>query len=407
MPGRGTRTGLSLRRVARTRLSSIWIAAAALLALGACDGAEVATPEHPADTAFSGAIFTAVDFDDLPGWRDDALGEAVGAFVVSCAKFDTLPADRALGPDPRSGRVGDWQLVCDRAQDLSVSAPAVDDGAARALFENQFRPYRVASPHGGSGKFTGYYEAELRGARARSGRYRVPIYGPPDDLVAASGGAAAAVPYADRNAIEAGYLDGRDLELLWVDDPVDAFVLHIQGSGRVILDDGTVVRVGYAGNNGHGFVAIGRLMLDRGLIGPEDANMPAIRAWLRANPVEARLLMAENPRYIFFREIVGAGPIGAQGVALTPARSLAVDRAFLPLGAPLWLDTTWPGEDGKPLRRLMVAQDTGSAITGAVRGDFYWGSGAEAFELAGRMNQPGAYYILLPIAVAERLEPTS
>jgi membrane-bound lytic murein transglycosylase A len=206
----------------------------------------------------------------------------------------------------------------------------------------------------------------------------------------------------DRAAIAGGALDGRGLELLWVDDPVDAFILHIQGSGRVTLPDGAVVRLGYAGNNGHAYVAIGRLMRARGLLPADEINMPAIARWLRANPVAGAALMAENPRYIFFRERVGAGPIGAQGVALTPGRSLAVDDALIPLGAPLWLDTTGPPPGGGPLRRLVIAQDTGSAIKGAVRGDLFWGAGADAFEAAGRMNQRGRYYILLPQAVANR-----
>ncbi|MHA1569976.1 MAG: murein transglycosylase A, partial [Alphaproteobacteria bacterium] len=210
-------------------------------------------------------------------------------------------------------------------------------------------------------------------------------------------------PYPARARIVSGALDGALPVLLWLDDPADAFVLHIQGSGRVRLAGGGTVRVGYDGNNGHPFVSIGRKMLDRGLIEPEDASMQAIRRWLRANPAKARALLDEYPRYIFFREIEGEGPIGAQGVALTPGRSLAVDPQFVPLGAPLWLDTSQPGSSDQPLRRLVVAQDTGGAILGAVRGDLFWGTGEAALEEAGRMKQPGQYYQLLPRAVADRV----
>ena len=206
--------------------------------------------------------------------------------------------------------------------------------------------------------------------------------------------------------IDAGALAGRGLELLWAADPVDAFFLHVQGSGRVIFPDGRVQRVGFAGSNGHSFYAIGRALIEEGIVSREESSMQKIRDWLRANPDKAREVMQRNARYIFFRTIDGDGPIGAQGVPLTPGRSLAVDSSLLPLGVPLWLDTTWPATD-KPLRRLMVAQDVGSAIKGAVRGDFFWGSGEPALEQAGRMKQTGRYYLLLPKPVAERRETAS
>ncbi len=359
----------------------------------------------------------------MPGWADDSHGEAFGAFLRSCDKLESLPGDRSIGAGARFGTVGSWREACAEARTGAGAAATTDNAAARAVFESTFRAFEVTPAARDAGKFTGYYEAELRGARTRGGRYVIPLYGVPDDLVIAQAGelpgaanqtASAArvrdgafIPYADRAEIEAGYLDGHGHEIFWVDDPVDAFILHIQGSGRVRLPDGAMVRIGYAGNNGHAFVPVGRLMLDRGLISRRDANMPAIREWLRSHPHQAATLMAENPRYIFFREIDGDGPIGAQGVPLTAGRSLAVDRAVLPLGAPLWLDTTWPGRADRPLRRLVIAQDTGAAIKGAVRGDLYWGTGEEAFQQAGRMNQQGRYFILLPRAVAESMAASS
>jgi membrane-bound lytic murein transglycosylase A len=208
------------------------------------------------------------------------------------------------------------------------------------------------------------------------------------------------VPYATRGEIDAGALSGRGLEILWVDDAADAFFLHVQGSGRVILDTGRVVRLGFANRNGHSYRSIGRELIRRGALPKHGASMWAIRDWIAANPDQAASLLAANPSYIFFRIIEGEGPIGAQGVPLTPERSLAVDTRFLPLGLPLWLDTVQPGGSDRPLRRLMVAQDTGSAIKGPVRGDFFWGYGIKAARNAGTMKSHGRYYLLIPKTIA-------
>ncbi len=202
-------------------------------------------------------------------------------------------------------------------------------------------------------------------------------------------------------------MDGRTDVVLWVDDPVDAFFLHIQGSGLVTITDGSKVRVGYAGTNGHPYFAIGRSLVARGALAQEDVSMQTIRQWLDANPQEALALMQENASYIFFRRLAGDAPVGAQGVALTPGRSLAVDTAWLPLGLPVWLDTVTTDtqeERGDPIhfRRLMIAQDTGGAIKGIVRGDVYCGTGNDAGARAGRMREAGRYYGLLPRALLER-----
>lgn len=279
--------------------------------------------------------------------------------------------------------------------------PPGDDVAARRVLERWFRPYRIAARGEAIGRFTGYFEITLRGATRRGGAYRIPIYAPPRDL-------ARHQPYLTRAEIAVAAtrrvwpVGIRPRVLLWADDPVAVFFLHIQGSGRVRLRGGGTVRLGYAGNNGRRYVAIGRLMAARGLLPRGGISMATIVAWLRTHPRRGRALMAENPRYIFFREIVGPGPIGAAGVALTPGRSLAVDADRVPLGTPLWLETRWPGAGARPLRRLMVAQDTGTAIKGAVRGDIFWGSGAAAARLAGRMNENGRYYPLLPRRSAKK-----
>ncbi len=356
---------------------------------------------------------TAVDFEAVPGWSEDRVAEALPALRRSCRRLLAQPDARPLGPNGLAGSIADWRAPCDRLLDL----PAGDETALRRALEGEFVAFRADNQNGRTGLFTGYYEPELRGALKPADGYRWPLYRLPDDLVTADPSQFEAgvksmklvgrvedgklLPYHARAEIDGGALAKRGLELVWVDDPVDAFFLHVQGSGRVRLPDGGVLRVGFAGSNGRPFYAIGRALIDEGRIDRARASMQSIRDWLRANPKDAEAVMHRNERYIFFREIDGEGPIGAQGVALTPGRSLAVDRAFMPLGAPVWLDTTWPGSD-KPLRRLMVAQDTGGAIKGPVRGDFFWGSGEAALEQAGRMKQKGGYYLLLPRAVAKR-----
>jgi membrane-bound lytic murein transglycosylase A len=319
-----------------------------------------------------------------------------------------LPADRAMGDLREFGSAGRWQAICREA----AAAKPADAAAARRFFEDRFRPWRAANGDEAEGLFTGYYEPELRGSRTRQGPYTIPLMKRPPDLVTVDLGAfrdslkgeriagrivdGALRPYADRAAIETGALDGRGLELLWVDDPVAAFFLHIQGSGRVVLPDGGAVRVGYAAQNGHRYFAVGRDLIERGAVAKEDMSLQAIRDWMRANPDEAPALMRRNPSYVFFRELSGEGPIGAQGAPLTPGRSLAVDPRFVPYGVPVWLDADHPLTDDRPIRRLLVAQDTGGAIRGPVRGDLFWGAGAEAEAAAGRMKSRGGYYLLLP-----------
>jgi len=345
-------------------------------------------------------IYTPVSLQSVPGWAGDRLIEARPALSRSCARLATLPPARPMAPRGSAalravaGSVGDWQAACRRLDGV----PADDADAFRAALERGFRAYAVTSTDASAhGLFTGYYEAHIHAARAPDARYRFPVYGPPDDLSVENGQgrhAATGDPYHSRAEIEDGALEGKAPVLFWADDPVDLHILHIQGSGQVTLPDGTGTRIGYAANNGRPFVGIGRLVSERGLA--DGRSMPAIRAWLRAHPEQGRALMRENGRYIFFREITGAGPIGALGVPLTPLRSLAVDPAVLPLGSLVWLSTTDPG--GRPLRRLMAAQDTGSAIKGINRGDVFWGAGEAAFQQAGRMASPGRTWLLVPRA---------
>lgn len=347
-----------------------------------------------------------VDFAELPGWRRDNQAAALPALRASCARF--LSGRGGSGTKWIALSPNDWRGPCQAVPPDTTATTA----AARAYFERWFRPYRVIGREGDEGLFTGYFEAELTGSRQRVRSSQVPLYGVPRDHVSVDLARfdpklagkklvgrverGQLVPYHKRGAIDAGALRGQGVELIWADDMVDLYLLHVQGSGRVRLRDGSVLRVGFAGHNGHGYRSIGRVLIKRGELSRNGASWPQIRRWIETHPNEARALLAENPRFIFFRRLDGSGPVGAQGVTLTPERSLAVDRRYIPFGAPVWLATHWPNDEVRPLRRLMVAQDTGAAIKGVVRGDFFWGHGKRALQLAGSMKGRGRYFVLLP-----------
>ena len=357
-----------------------------------------------------------VAWTKLPGWSLDDPGPALRAFKRSCESIGRRAADAAFGQEPVYGKIGDWQGVC-------AAAATVEESRARAFFEERFTPFAVSDSGSPEGLFTGYYEPQLAGSRIPDERFRHPLHKRPTDLVTVDlamfdkslegrriagkieGGRL--VPYPDRAEIDAGALKGRKLELLWVADPIDKFFLQIQGSGQVVLPDGGIVRVGYADQNGHPYRAIGRDLIEMGELTRENVSMQSIRDWLDRHPEAAPALMAKNASYVFFRELQlpadAEGPPGAQGVPLTPGRSVAVDRRFLPLGLPVWLDTTapWPAGE-RPLRRLFVAQDTGGAIKGVVRADVFWGAGPEAAHVAGHMKSSGRYWVLLPKEVVPR-----
>ena len=343
-------------------------------------------------------------FSDLPGWNNDASATALAAFIKSCAELDRRPDSAAVGPAMLGMTAAAWRKPCAAAR-----ATPAEDAAARAFFTAQFTPYLAGNNNESDGLFTGYYEPLLHGARRRGGNYQTPLLKRPPDLVMVDLGrfrpawqgeriagrvvSGTLVPYPARAEIERGAIDADHLAFFWVDDPVDAFFLQVQGSGRVALPDGTQVALGYDGQNGQPYVAIGRKLVERGALTTDQVSLPSIRAWIKTHPDEADALMDENPSYVFFRELVGDSPLGSEGVALTAGRSLAVDRNFIPLGAPVYLavdDTT------SPLRRLMVAQDTGGAINGPVRGDVFWGFGPDAETRAGVMRARGKYYLLLP-----------
>lgn len=325
-----------------------------------------------------------VGFGALPSWGSDSHAFALQAFRRSCDRIETRDRNDWFGPSQEFGRVWQWQRACRQADAVSTN-----DRAARAFFEANFRPHAVV----GRGTFTGYYEVEVQGSRQRTGAYQFPVYAKPADLGNRS-------PYFSRTQIDQGALNGKGLELLYLASAADAFLLHVQGSGAITLTDGSKTRLSYAGNNGYSFRSISGALAAAGYdTSREGGSMVDYRRWLTQNPDKAVGVIQANPRFIFFTETRGQGPVGAQGVELTPGRSLAVDDAYLAYGMPIFLDTKFydPNLSRKrDLERLVIAQDTGTAITGAVRGDFYWGTGDEALDFAGRMREEGQYYLLIP-----------
>lgn len=356
-----------------------------------------AEPTLPGNGPFAiNATLRPAAFSALPGWNADNQSEAWPAFLASCAVLDKRM---------------DWKAVC--AQARAMGRP--DAQEVRQFFEAYFRPYQVVNPDGSNeGLVTGYYEPLLHGARKRGGRYQTPLHRAPDDILTIDianaypelkgqqlrgrliGNKVLAYP-ARAELLQSKALIGK--EILWVDDPIGAFFLQVQGSGRVQLDSGETVRVAYANQNGWPYKSIGRYLIDKGELRADQASMQGIKAWVAANPARQQELLNVNQRYVFFKEEKlsdpSVGPKGALGVPLTPERSIAVDPQFIPLGAPVFLATTQPNSV-IPWRRLVFAQDTGSAIKGAVRADYFWGFGDQAGNLAGRMKQRGAMWVLLP-----------
>ncbi|MBX3663263.1 MAG: MltA domain-containing protein [Burkholderiales bacterium] len=356
---------------------------------------EAAVPATQVTAPLKGSHLRRGLWAELPGWQDDDPAAAWDAFLTSCGTLKNQTA---------------WQAVCRDA----MAAPRPDRAAARRFFESNFTPYQLLQADGrAEGLATGYYEPLLRGSRKATPRHRYPVYGVPDDLVTLDlpdfglegreprlrgrVEGRRVVPYFERAQIEAGRAAVKGREIAWVDDPVELFFLQIQGSGRIDLEEGGVLRVGFADHNGHPYRSIGRLLIDRGELPAERASMQGIKAWAQRNPDKLREVLDYNPRYIFFRELPAGlgGPLGAQGVPLTARRSIAADPRYVPLGAPVFLATTWP-LSSRPLQQLMLAQDTGSAIRGPVRADFFWGYGDDAGREAGRMKQSLRMWLLLP-----------
>jgi membrane-bound lytic murein transglycosylase A len=348
--------------------------------------------------------FEPIDFSEIEGWQDDDQAAAFVTLLKSCRRIAARPGSANISAG-----------ACAAALALAADGE-VSREAARSFFEAHYTPYRVVAPK--PGRVTGYYEPEIEGSRQKSAKFSVAAYGRPDDLVAvtpdemrardSAAGVLTAmrktddglVPFYTREEIDKGALAGRNLELVYL-DPVELFFMQVQGSGRVRLPDGTHVRLGYATKNGHPYTSIGKKLVELGEGKPKSMSMQGIKAWLHDDPERGKKMMWENKSYVFFRvldEKEGEdGPIGAQSVSLTPERSLAVDPSFHALGLPIFVEApelTKP--DGAPFRRLMIAQDVGSAIKGPERGDIYWGSGDKAGAIAGTTLAPAHFIVLKP-----------
>ena len=352
----------------------------------------IAPPVTPPPAAPS---YTVSKWEMLPDWQALDLTPTWTAFLQSC---------RAAKAKPQ------LQPVCAKAEQMGT----LQNGELRAFYEEWFTPYQVFNPDGSElGTITGYYEPKLYGNRTRTSRFRYPLYAVPDDLLQIDMGEAypqlkdlrlrgrlqgkRVVPYYNRAEIDNGNNGFKGRELFWVENAVELFFLQIQGSGRVELPDGSLVKVGYADQNGMPYVSVGKKLVEMGELKLEEASMQGIKAWGEKNPDKLGGLLAQNPSYVFFRELPNglSAPLGALGVPLTDEYSLAVDPRTVPLGLPVFLATTYPN-DNAPLNRLMLAQDTGGAIKGAVRADFFWGFGERAAAQAGKMKQQGRMWVLFP-----------
>lgn len=349
--------------------------------------------------------FEKVDFRDLAGWEDDDQHTALAAFQRFCSNSVSFGATGLPGHDPAN-----LTALCDVVAGPGMATPA----GARQFFETRFTAYRITEP----GFVTGYFEPEVTASRVRTDDFSVPLHRKPDGLeaIAAENRPADWPPelshgrrtdkgfseMPDRASIMAGALDTENLELVWLADPVDAYFIHVQGSARLRLTDGSVMRVGYAGKTGHPYTGIGKLLVERGEGTPEDFTMAGLRSWLTRNPEKRDALFGENRSYIFFREVLEAapddGPVGAAGLPLVAGRSLAIDPAHLPYGAFVFVEAGFkdPDKDGRTFARLMITDDTGSAIRGRARGDVFAGSGDIAGRIAGDIRHSATFTVLVP-----------
>jgi membrane-bound lytic murein transglycosylase A len=391
-------------------------AAAVVVLLLARAAAADCPPEdaEPPPPAHDQLTLTKAAWADLPGWKDDKLAEAVPSFLASCARIAELDDSAPVGADGHGGLAKQWRHACAAA----IKLKAGDDTAARAFFETEFAPWVAAGKTGPVGKLTGYYVQEMHGSKTQHGAFKYPVYARPADLVEVDltpfirdaharriwgkleNGSV--VPYFTREEIRKGALAGKGLELLYVDDPVDLLFAQIEGSAKVKIDDGSTIWLEFAGKNGRAYKGVGAAM--KAELKPGEGTMIGIRKWFNEHAARFDEIVDQNASYVFFKPSKDPGAVGSEQVILTPRRSMAIDRAFIAHGTPIWVDARAPnvGKPGtSPWQHLLVAQDTGGGILGAVRGDIYWGDDRDAEELGGRMGGPGRYWLLLPKGVTK------
>jgi membrane-bound lytic murein transglycosylase A len=352
-----------------------------------------------------------ISFDQLPGWKTANLQMSLRAFKVSCSAFLKKNPETLVGSEFISMRAKQWYPACNAANKLKDPT----SNEIRDFFQTWFKPFEMRKNHAVKGLFTGYYSPLFKGSLKKTAYYSVPIYGLPKKLISAQLSrfnqpcaskkifgrvvGQELVPYYTSKQIDAGALNGIAPVLAWVHSPLERLVLSIEGSGAIQLDDKRQLMLGYAGENGAKYTAIGKVLIDQGVMNYDNASMQHIEDYFKKHPEKMNQVLHRNESFVFFRLLKNSGALGAQGITLTPGYSMAVDRSWLPMGVPLWLNTTRPdlkSSGQKKLQRLMIAQDTGGAIRGPVRGDFYWGEGERAASIAGRMKNKGSYWLLLP-----------
>lgn len=364
--------------------------------------------------------FRQVSFSQLPGWDTAELKKSLLTFQTSCRAFIKQNPERVVGTEKIELQAKDWQPACHAALKINP----VDEKLAKLFFQKWFVPVEFYDYKPMKGLFTGYYLPLVKGSYTKSEEFSVPIYEAPSNLVSVDlslfspdfknrkiAGRVVGnklVPYYTREQINKGAINDKARVLLWIHSPIDRLFLEIQGSGIVELEDGKRVYIGYDGQNGAPYTAIAGVLIKRGLMTKHNASMQAIKRYLLAHPNEMDEVINQNKSFIFFRKLTLDAALGSQGVALTPGYSLAIDKAWVPMGAPLWLSTTRPDsknpKNNKPMQRLMIAQDTGGAIRGKVRSDVFWGGGDRATLIAGHMKNEGHYWLLLPRHAISRLE---
>lgn len=365
-------------------------------------------------------MFKEADFERLPGWKSADLKKSLQTFQVSCRAFIRQSPEQVVGTDQIDLQVKDWQPACEAALKISPVA----ERQAKQFFEEWFTPIEFTDNNGKPGLFTGYYVPAIKGSYTKSKEFHVPIYETPDDLVTADLGLffndlknrrivgrlddKKFVPYYTREQINKGAIKEKAKVLVWINSPVDRLFLEIQGSGLIELEDGNNIYIGYDAQNGAPYTAIAGVLIKKGVMTKHNASMQGIKRYLEAHPKQMDKIINQNKSFVFFKKMADGVALGSQGVALTPGYSLAIDKQWIPMGAPLWLSTSRPDsakpDANKPMQRLMIAQDTGGAIRGKVRGDVFWGGGEKATLIAGHMKNEGHYWILLPKQAISRLE---
>lgn len=344
-----------------------------IMALSAC----ATHPPSPPDPRL-----TQVTFSALAGWKNDDFTQALPSLATSCQRLVTLPDDRSLGASGAMGNVKDWRSFC--ASVLTIAKASPPSEQIRTFLENRLQPWALSNGAFDKGLFTGYYESELHGSLKHHDQYQWPLYRLPEPKNSS-------LMHLERAQIAAGALAGKNLELVWLDDPIDAFFVEVQGSGRVHLDNGQTVSVSFAGKNGYPYVSIGKQLVERGEIKLEDVSLQSLRKWLENHPSKQQTIFNLNTSFVFFKlNPVITPPKGAANTPLTAQRSLAIDSRYIGYHVPIWLETD------TPLHQLVIAQDTGGAIKGVVRGDFFWGFGPLAEQQAGLMRSSGRMFVLLP-----------